>query len=140
MKVINTIIKNNNDNGIVSEGASRNIIIDNVTIEQAQSTTPPALQGAGIHFFGTSGSTIKNSLISNNDADGILFEGEFSAPNAPASNNSVVGNTIANNTPNGVALAVGSASNAVVNNIFTGNANAILDNGSGNVTTPNILV
>ena len=136
VKILNTIIKNANDNGILSEGESHNLIVDNVTIEQAVSSVV-ATTGA-IHFFGTNGSTVKNSLIANNNTDGILLEAAGTS-GAPAANNTIVGNTIARNTPNGVELTTGSLRNAVVNNIFTGNGTPIVDNGTLNVTAPNIF-
>ena len=62
----NTIIRNQNDNGLLLEGSS-GILTDNCAISDA-------LVG-GVHLFGTQACAVKNSLIANNNEGVILNPG-----------------------------------------------------------------
>lgn len=123
--VSKTIIRNQNDNGLVSESGSSGLLVTNSTISDALV--------AGVHFFDTQASTITESLINLNN-EGIVLEKVATG----SIGNSIVYNTITTNTVDGVNIKAGNTFNVVVNNVINNNGTAIINKGGAtNKTTPN---
>lgn len=118
--VSKTVIRNQNDNGLLSEAGSTGMLVTDSTISGAVT---------GIHLYGTQASTIKSSLINFNN-EGIVLE-------TGSTGNSVVNNTISTNTSDGVNLN-GTAGNVVVNNVIKGAPQIV--NPGANTVAPNFLI